>query len=394
MKVEVATDKGLTRSERRAARNYEGGDWVRCTKGDGTLGLQRGAAGRIADADAKQNRVTVELVDGRRVTFDPHRVSGLSLARLEGRRFAVGDRIQFRAPDRERRIPNGQLGTIRDLNPQRATVELDGGRRVTLEFDRPLALDHGYASTSHAAQGQSVDRVVVCVDTERSAALVNQQQFYVSISRARDEALVFTSSRKDLARAVGRSAEKVSALDFVPNTLSTGKEASHGSGSQPGTNRRKGRGWGLDRAEPRVSAGSERSFERGHGASPRAATPADRGPQHASGAARRPSRSDRIALSQRDELQERVLRQALAGLERQWGETASRYRTLADELARRAASAGLLTFERVKMAAAGFLLGLVVAISVALWVRPAPASAPKTSPQPTASNKPARPSLP
>src|SRR5439155_20716107 len=97
----------------------------------------------------------------------------------------------------------------------------------------------GYASTSHAAQGLSVDRVIVCVDTERSAALVNEQQFYVSISRARESAVVFTDRRRDLARAVSRQAEKTSALDYV-STREKGKEMGHGS--RPEAGRETGRG--------------------------------------------------------------------------------------------------------------------------------------------------------
>ena len=45
-------------------------------------------------------------------------------------------------------------------------------------------LDHGYAVTSHASQGVTVDHVVINVDTTRSHELVNRQQFYVSLSRA------------------------------------------------------------------------------------------------------------------------------------------------------------------------------------------------------------------
>ena len=45
-------------------------------------------------------------------------------------------------------------------------------------------------------------------------------------------------------------------------------------------------------------------------------------------------------LRGRAEEQERTMRAALAGLERQWGEAAGRFRVLADDLARRAAGTG------------------------------------------------------
>lgn len=239
IKVSIAIDKGLTQPELRLARSYETGDHTRFTRGLRKHRIEAGAEARVVAADVKTNRVTIDLRDGRRIEYDPRDARGTSVAKVEDRRLAVGDRVQFRAPDRGNGIANGQLGTVRELEAARATVEVDGGRCVALDPGRPQPIDYGYASTSHAAQGQSVDRVIVCIDTERSAALVNQQQFYVSISRARESAVVFTDSRRDLVRAVSRQAETVSALDYV-GTSANGKE--RGDGSRPEPGREAGRG--------------------------------------------------------------------------------------------------------------------------------------------------------
>ena len=59
-------------------------------------------------------------------------------------------------------------------------------------------IEYGYATTSHSSQGATIDRVLVNIDTEQSVALVNQQQFYVSLSRARHDARIFTNKREDL----------------------------------------------------------------------------------------------------------------------------------------------------------------------------------------------------
>jgi len=53
------------------------------------------------------------------------------------------------------------------------------------------------------------------VDTEQSVALVNQQQFYVSISRARLDAQVFTNKQGEMAQAVSRAWPKSTALDAI-----------------------------------------------------------------------------------------------------------------------------------------------------------------------------------
>jgi ATP-dependent exoDNAse (exonuclease V) alpha subunit len=82
--------------------------------------------------------------------------------------------------------------------------------------------DYAYAVTSHSSQGSTVDRVIVNADSMRSAKLVNQPQFYVSISRARHYAQVFTNDLQTLERAVGRNPSKKVAMEVVkPAPLTT-----------------------------------------------------------------------------------------------------------------------------------------------------------------------------
>jgi len=56
----------------------------------------------VVRVDRETNQLTVLADDGRRATYDPRRLSGVSVYREEGRLFATGDRIQFRAPLAER----------------------------------------------------------------------------------------------------------------------------------------------------------------------------------------------------------------------------------------------------------------------------------------------------
>ena len=75
---------------------------------------------------------------------------------------------------------------------------------------------HGYAVTSHAAQGKTVDEVLV-VASSRSLAAVHQQQFYVSISRGRERCQVFTDDAERLRSHVTHSSERLAAVEVVPH---------------------------------------------------------------------------------------------------------------------------------------------------------------------------------
>jgi len=64
-------------------------------------------------------------------------------------------------------------------------------------------LDYGYAVTGHSSQGQTADRVLVHVDTQQSE-LVNNRLAYVSLSRGRYDAQIYTDNRGELARDLSR----------------------------------------------------------------------------------------------------------------------------------------------------------------------------------------------
>ena len=121
----------------------------------------------------------------------------------------MGDRLQFRIHDKSNKVANGEFATISKLGQKHVKLRFDNRRELTLPLAQFRHVDHGYTSTSHAAQGATVDHVIVNADSMRSAQLVNRRQFYVSISRARHDAHVYTDDAEALRRAVGRDPRKV-----------------------------------------------------------------------------------------------------------------------------------------------------------------------------------------
>ena len=65
---------------------------------------------------------------------------------------------------------------------------MDSGREVRFNIRDHAHLDHGCAVTSRSSQGQTADRVLIKVDTEKSELLVNNRFAYVSVSRAQHDA--------------------------------------------------------------------------------------------------------------------------------------------------------------------------------------------------------------
>src|SRR5260370_33915877 len=95
------------------------------------------------------------------------------------------------------------------------TVKLDGGREVSFETDHFRHIDHGYAVTSHSSQGTTVDRVLINADTSESRVLLNDRMGYVAVSRARDDAVIYTNSIDELRGALDRRVDKEMAVEAV-----------------------------------------------------------------------------------------------------------------------------------------------------------------------------------
>ncbi len=119
----VFVNRDLTKAQRTHAQNYEVGDVVLYRRGSKKLGLAKGGYASVEAMDPRHNRITVRTDDGRAVQYNPKRPSGVEVFRPERRIFAVGDRIQFRAPDRALKVANGELATVVAINDAKLSSE-------------------------------------------------------------------------------------------------------------------------------------------------------------------------------------------------------------------------------------------------------------------------------
>jgi ATP-dependent exoDNAse (exonuclease V) alpha subunit len=132
------------------------------------------------------------------------------------REFATGDRIQFTAKDKDLGVNNRDLGTITKLEPGQVSVRLDGKDNRTVSFDpaKMQHFDHGYAITSHVSQGLTEGRVIANIDTDSSRSLINTRLAYVAISRASDDARIYTNNAETLGTRLATEVSKTAAVDF------------------------------------------------------------------------------------------------------------------------------------------------------------------------------------
>ena len=204
----------MTGTERTFANAYvPGEDIIRYNRASKVYAVSVGDYALVTAKNHEANEITVHFENGRELEYNPQRLSGVSVYREARREFAEGDRIQFRAPFTEKRVANGELGTIAKIGDEEVSVTLDGGREIGFETEKFRHLDHGYAVASHSSQGTTVDRVLINADTSESRVLLNDRMGYVAVSRAREDAIIYTNSIEELRGALDRRFDKEMALE-------------------------------------------------------------------------------------------------------------------------------------------------------------------------------------
>ncbi len=208
----------MTGADRTWAARYDVGDVLHYNTGSKAEGIERNSYARVRDIDARANTLTVELENGASVTYDPRRLRDVNVFMESTREFSTGDRIQFTEPNKTLGVANRDLATITSIGNGQMTVRMDGKqpREITFDTAQFRQFDHGYAVTSHSSQGLTAGRVLANIDTESSRMLINTRLAYVAVSRASDDARIYTNNAETLGQRLAADISKTAAVDFRP----------------------------------------------------------------------------------------------------------------------------------------------------------------------------------
>jgi hypothetical protein len=209
----LVQQQAATGADRRWAARYATDDVLRYSRGSKVLGIRRGSYARVISTNLQENLLTVQFNNGDPLTYDPRRLSGVSIYREAEHAFATGDRVQFTAPDKKIGVANRELGTIERISAEgNLDIRLENGRIVTLNPAENRHFDYGYAVTSHSAQGSTSDRVLINVDTGAPSELLNSRFAYVSVSRGKNEVRIYTNDSVSLESRLSHDSSKSSAI--------------------------------------------------------------------------------------------------------------------------------------------------------------------------------------
>jgi ATP-dependent exoDNAse (exonuclease V) alpha subunit len=206
-------------AEKRDARFYQPGQFAYVIKRYG-----RFAKGDLCPIAGTNERGLVLIKDGRRSTMSYRHTHRLAVAVERETNVAPGDRLQLKFNGKSKEglpIANGELVTVRRVAADGSITIEDDRRAVKTLSPQQRLFNRGYAVTSYASQGKTVDTVLVADAGCRAAT--NRNQWYVAISRGRKRVIVFTDDKAGLRASIGQSGDRGLALEMK---LSTGERCS------------------------------------------------------------------------------------------------------------------------------------------------------------------------
>jgi conjugative relaxase-like TrwC/TraI family protein len=195
-----------TQEERRRVQNYQAGDVLTFHH---AYGIFR-KFDMVAVVRREDRLLVVRDADDNERRLDPRQASGFDVGLAKEIPVAVGDRLLIRANLKPAELRNGDLVAVAGFDED-GGVMLRDGRSLPAWFRN---FSHGYAMTSHATQGKTVDRGLLLMADEGIAA-GNLKQAYVSNSRFRESQMIYVSDKQAAREAMMRPADRKLALEMA-----------------------------------------------------------------------------------------------------------------------------------------------------------------------------------
>jgi Ti-type conjugative transfer relaxase TraA len=134
-----------------------------------------------------------------------------------------GDRVLFTRNKKPLGVRNGDLGTVKEVDPFRQvlTVSLDSGERVKVPLSSYEHIQLGYAVTTHKAQGATVERAYILA----GGSMQDRELSYVQMSRSKGQTKIYTERAEvgdtiaELSKTMSRSRQKELAQDIIQQVV-------------------------------------------------------------------------------------------------------------------------------------------------------------------------------
>lgn len=201
-----------TQAERQYSRYFEIGTVIVPDRHHHSLGLVRGQQYEVID-NGPGNKLTVRNEAGEIHSFCPEKAQ-LSVYEQEKGELAVGDAVRFTRNDKLLDVRNGNKFFVTSVETDRIGLSKtpDGKTSLFVKTGTRLFLQPGYSTTAHSAQGITQEKAFLNIETR--SRTTTMETYYVGLSRAKRESVIYTDKKTALPQAIARETFKTTALDL------------------------------------------------------------------------------------------------------------------------------------------------------------------------------------
>lgn len=212
--VTTLNNLNLTEAEKNDWRNYRQGQMVHFNQN--MKGFRRGSHWTVTDAT--EIGIVIKDNEGRTETLPDDRGNKIDVFRLQEIQLVRGDKIRITREGfdcNKRRLNNGQVFDVISVKKSGDIALRNKISKAEYAIDKNFGhLAHAHCVTSHFSQGKTVDEVFIAQPAVTFGA-TNAKQFYVSVSRARERARVYTDAKDILLAHASELGDRQSALELV-----------------------------------------------------------------------------------------------------------------------------------------------------------------------------------
>jgi conjugative relaxase-like TrwC/TraI family protein len=195
----------LTKEAQEDVLNYNEGAVIKFNRAYKAQNVSKNSYWTVVSKSTEKGVLSLKNTNGQQLLWNPNGSWGKQIQVFEQveSELSINDKLIWTHNNRKLGLSNGMKGRIIEVDDHEglAFVKFDNGKHHKIDLNE---LDgghwnHNYVTTAHAVQGMTADRVIYHAESFMRN-LASQQAFYVSISRAKHEAIVFTDNRLELEK--------------------------------------------------------------------------------------------------------------------------------------------------------------------------------------------------
>eukprot|EP01136_Pigoraptor_vietnamica_P002832 Opistho-1_new@31313 len=216
----------LTEAQKSDWRNFEKGQIIQFNQNH--AGIKRGSLWTVQSS--AENEVMIKNENGQAVPLPIQKSGDYDIFSKSEMAIAKGDtvRITRNGFDQEKnRLNNGQMLEVVSVSKKGDIVLRNAISKGTYQLKQDYGhIAHAHCVTSHASQGKTVDEIFISQPASTFPA-TDAKQFYVSVSRARNRAHIYTDDKEQLLYHASELGERQSAIELISRKNKTNDIVHH-----------------------------------------------------------------------------------------------------------------------------------------------------------------------